>query len=313
MTHTLRHQVIITGTGRAGTTFLVQLLTELGQDTGFRPGEWGDGYHEHCRAGLEHDLAAPDAPYILKNPALCDSLGEILARGELVIDHALVPVRDLAEAAQSRIRVGGDGKTPGGLTGTANEAEQQHVLAERFHRLVHTLAAHRIPVTFLEFPRFARDAGYTFAALRPLLPDTTWPQFAAAFARVARPELIHQFDGRRAADAGEPARRHAQSRTPTRTARHRRRWRVAAGLAAVLGLSGWIGANATADRADEAANDAAAAAFVPVKLTGPRTDAAAAGSTWLHLDEDPTSPAHPTAPRRGAGRVRAKAWREKSI
>ena len=29
------HKVIITGTGRAGTTFLMQLLTAIGLDTGF--------------------------------------------------------------------------------------------------------------------------------------------------------------------------------------------------------------------------------------------------------------------------------------
>lgn len=30
-----KHHIIISGTGRAGTTFLVQLLTELELDTGF--------------------------------------------------------------------------------------------------------------------------------------------------------------------------------------------------------------------------------------------------------------------------------------
>ena len=35
---TPRHHVIITGTGRAGTTFLMELLTNLGLDTGFNSG-----------------------------------------------------------------------------------------------------------------------------------------------------------------------------------------------------------------------------------------------------------------------------------
>ncbi len=47
------HKVIITGTGRAGTTFLVQLLTELGLDTGYTRRTWSRDYFEHCDAGLE--------------------------------------------------------------------------------------------------------------------------------------------------------------------------------------------------------------------------------------------------------------------
>ena len=48
-----RHHIIISGTGRAGTTFLVQLLTELGLDTGFPKGQKID---QNSSAGLELDL-----------------------------------------------------------------------------------------------------------------------------------------------------------------------------------------------------------------------------------------------------------------
>ena len=72
------HKVIITGTGRAGTTFLVRLLTELGLDTGYTRDNWQKDYFAHCNAGLEHELNDPKAPYIVKNPGLC----ETLERGE---------------------------------------------------------------------------------------------------------------------------------------------------------------------------------------------------------------------------------------
>ena len=64
------HKVIISGTGRSGTTFLVHLLTELGLDTGITARNWGKKYFEHCNAGLEHELLDPETPYIVKNPAL---------------------------------------------------------------------------------------------------------------------------------------------------------------------------------------------------------------------------------------------------
>ncbi len=234
------HKVIITGTGRAGTTFLVQLLTELGLDTGYTPETWQRDYHAHCQAGLEHDVEDSAAPYIVKNPGLCESLPGVLARGRIAIDLAIIPLRRLDDAAFSRIRVGGKGRTPGGLTGTDDPAQQRAVLAENFHQLVETLSAHDIPFLFLHFPRFAQDAGYTFEKLRPLLGDMDRARFTACFARLARPELIHSFAGVAPAEAGAPARVFADSQRRRRLKRHSARWAAAAALVA-LGwfASGW--------------------------------------------------------------------------
>jgi hypothetical protein len=188
------HKVIITGTGRSGTTFLVELLTELGLDTGITGRNRSRKYYAHCNAGLEHSLADPAAPYIVKNPALCDDLPGILATGRFVIDHAFIPIRELEQAAASRIDVGGaSGSVPGGLWGTSDPASQKAVLAEMFHRLLATLVENEIPFTLLSFPRFVRDAAYTRRCLAPLLSGIAEEQFSAAFARTARPELVHRF------------------------------------------------------------------------------------------------------------------------
>jgi len=45
--------VLITGTGRAGTSLLVQILTELGLDTGFKKGVKLDA---KSNAGLERSI-----------------------------------------------------------------------------------------------------------------------------------------------------------------------------------------------------------------------------------------------------------------
>jgi len=50
------HKVIISGTGRAGTTFLVRLLTELGLETGYGPGELDRHIDGNSHGGLEHKL-----------------------------------------------------------------------------------------------------------------------------------------------------------------------------------------------------------------------------------------------------------------
>ena len=213
------HKVIITGTGRAGTTFLVRLLTELGLDTGYTPAGARALVNAHSQAGLELDLGGgirpptardwlcrprhafrsrwggpPRTPYVVKNPSLCDNLDEILAGGRVVIDHVYVPLRNLDEAALSRIRVGGaNGSRPGGLWKTGDPSRQKVVLAEMFFQLMHTLARHDIPHTFLLFPRLVDDWTYTHHKLWHLVRDIEGETFRAAFARVADRRLVHRF------------------------------------------------------------------------------------------------------------------------
>ncbi|HTQ32174.1 MAG TPA: hypothetical protein VMI53_13265 [Opitutaceae bacterium] len=231
------HKVVITGTGRAGTTFLVRLLTELGLDTGYTRRNWSRDYFAHCEAGLEHDLAKPGAPYIVKNPALCETLESILAEGRVVIDHAYIPIRELDAAAASRVRIGGaNGNVPGGLLKTSDPSMQKAVLAEMFHRLVFTLVAHEIPHTFLLFPRFARNADYAYARLKFLLDGVSPETFRDAFARVADPGLIHDFSRPENRPVGLGAEPYFQMQRRKRRARHTVRWTLAGAAACLMGF-----------------------------------------------------------------------------
>jgi hypothetical protein len=136
---------------------------------------------------------------------MCDYLDELLASGDVVVDHALVPVRDLHAAAESRRDVmrrspgpaPGVG-VPGGLWHTADPTRQERVLEGQLYKLVRALARHDVPTTLLDFPRLVRDARYLHAKLAPLLPDPSYERFAAAFAATARPGLVHDFPPPRA-------------------------------------------------------------------------------------------------------------------
>ena len=86
-----------------GTTFLVQLLTALGLDTGFP--DTDAAIFPNCDAGMEWDIRDPQAPYIVKSPMLCDCLDAVLRSGKVVVDHAFIPMRNLFSAAESRRRV----------------------------------------------------------------------------------------------------------------------------------------------------------------------------------------------------------------
>ncbi|MGD1032314.1 MAG: hypothetical protein ABSA05_14370 [Opitutaceae bacterium] len=196
------HKVIITGTGRAGTTFLVRLLSECGLDTGFSRRTWRRDYYAHGQAGLERSIISPRAPYIVKNPDLCESLPAVLATGRFVIDRAIVPIRDLESAAMSRARVGGrNGSLHGGLWKTGDPAAQKAVLGELFHGLMHTLAEHDIPITLILFPRMVEDADYTYDKLHFLVGKIPRPRFHRIFGRIADPGLVHQFRPNPAAPA----------------------------------------------------------------------------------------------------------------
>jgi hypothetical protein len=196
-----RHHIIISGTGRAGTTFLVQLLTQLGLDTGF-----ADPFSHifaNCNAGMEWDMRHPGAPYVLKDPWLCDYLSDVLQEGGVCIDHAIIPVRDLFSAAESRRDVtqrtdlepyqGNVQNVPGGLWHTARPEQQEAVLAQQLYKLIYTLAQHEIPLTLLHFPRFIHDPSYLHGKLGFMLPVMSYASFLEAFHTVVQPELVHEF------------------------------------------------------------------------------------------------------------------------
>lgn len=195
-----RRHVIISGTGRAGTTFLVQLFTALGIDTGFSDTQ--SGIDPNSNAGMEIDISSPDAPYIVKAPALCLDLDDVLSRGQTEIVHALVPMRDVFSAAESRRDVMRRSKSenntqnvPGGLLLTSEPKQQEAILEHLLYNLMMTLVKHDIPVTLLHFPRMIVDAEYLFSKIDFLLTQNhiSYEQFIEVHARISQPKLVHDF------------------------------------------------------------------------------------------------------------------------
>jgi hypothetical protein len=204
--------VVITGTGRSGTTFLVELLTHLGLDTGFTLERLQAKIHKVARAGLEHDIRRENCPYIVKAPAFCEYAEEVIRRSDIAIEHVFVPMRDLYSAAESRRFVENSTLSGasflerlalnetqqeliGGLVGTTSTelGAQEEILLRRIYALLLAISEAAVPVTFIRFPRLVKDCPYLFEKLRPILRDVKYESFAAVFARTARPELLHRF------------------------------------------------------------------------------------------------------------------------
>ena len=156
----MRNHIVITGTGRAGTTFLVELLTHLNFDTGFTPEDIPKWKDKRCNAGLEHNLRRDDAPYIVKDPTFCEYVDEILANPGIEIDCVYVPIRKLEDAAESRRRNHKKGYLAGGLWGTKNPEEQERILMEKLYNLLFCLSSSDIPVVLLQYPLMIKDRKY---------------------------------------------------------------------------------------------------------------------------------------------------------
>lgn len=194
-------RIIITGVGRSGTTFLVQLFSALEFETGYTVEEALSQVDPISFAGLEQPLFDPQNPYVVKSPYYAEYLMEALDNKSIKISYVIVPIRSLFEAAESRRRVTSEASKirpnpidyPGGLTHTLSPDEQEEKLAINFYGLIHALVKHRVGTLFLEFPRLVNDGLYCFEQLRPLLDEhgVDQKEFLSAHGSVANPHLIH--------------------------------------------------------------------------------------------------------------------------
>lgn len=205
----MKHHLVIAGTGRAGTSFLVQYLTACGLETRLtlHPEETLD---EHANAGFE-DVPDGDGvlPYVIKSPWLYEFVDRLIARDDITIDAVILPMRDIVEAASSRVtlelrsRFGHEelaeehtrwetwGATPGGVVYSLNPIDQARILAMGFHHVVHALVKKNIPTIFLDFPRFAEDSEYLYRQLQPVIGHAVSQSEAIDIHRaISNPALI---------------------------------------------------------------------------------------------------------------------------
>jgi len=208
-----RKHIVITGTGRCGTTFLVELLTHIGLETGFSAEDIVSSKYKEARAGLEHDIRSRDCPFIVKSPWFCDYAKEVIAREDIVIEHIFVPIRDLNAAAESRRRVVKatvsnlsflerlkymikPTEIPGGLwhTSSAKPGKQEEILLRQIYKLMLAISETSLPVTFMRYPRIVKDCPYLFEKLRPILGNINYKFFLEVFNKTVHPKIIHSLN-----------------------------------------------------------------------------------------------------------------------
>lgn len=193
-------KILITGAGRAGTSFIVSALSFTGLDTGF--GKEGPRPEPDIRAGCEitsetifhgtkeqirQQLAA--FPRIMKAPDWAFTLEQILTFKLMPIEHVIFPIRKSEAATRSRLSVG--------LAWHANTYDEQLAVVRMANGMVlEACVMHDVPFTMLHFPRLITDWKYTYKQLCRGLPELRNKQqlFKQAFQQadaIHRPLAAH--------------------------------------------------------------------------------------------------------------------------
>ena len=183
--------ILVTGTGRSGTSLLMALFTFLGLDTGFDEKEFERVQSSVSKAGFEKDH--DPFPHIVKCIWCSEKVDAIVNDRNYVIDHAILPIRNLEDSVQSRKRVTSLGEKNGGFDEASNENEQKQVNCRRVYTLLYDLAKNDIPFTLLHFPRLANDAEYLWGKLEWLFQkhEISKEKFLEVHAKVSNPDMVH--------------------------------------------------------------------------------------------------------------------------
>ena len=152
--------VVISGTGRCGTSFLVRWFDACGYDVGDIDSlDW----HPGSRCGLERMLDS-DAPKVVKDPWLYTYLDAV---DPASVELLVLPVRDLDAVVRSRI----DNETSfselvrpasvnGGVVYDLSAPTLASTLARSFYALMEWAVTNDVSMLMLAYPAIVEDADY---------------------------------------------------------------------------------------------------------------------------------------------------------
>lgn len=174
------NKIIITGAGRSGTSFLVQLMTLMGEDTGYL--SMTDSFEDQVRAGCEWQLMnyaktskedavniLNGAPRVIKSPDLYRNL-PWLVRAGLKIEWVILPYRSFERIRDSAV-------VSGRYTGNPYEIQDNFVGA------VTTCVELNIPLLLLSFKRMVKSGDYLFTKMSKIF-DWEKPKFSRVYKKL---------------------------------------------------------------------------------------------------------------------------------
>ncbi len=185
----IKESILITGTGRCGTTFLVALFTLLGMDTGFTSETLKDNIHDKTKGGLEKN---PWEHKITKNPGFIFMIESYILQYKQVPKMVIIPVRNFNESTESRYKnteeLGlldepkpveiGASKGAGGLWNADTKEEQILFYNKCMTDYIQAMTRCGIPTKFIDFHYMTTNSRYLFESLKDVIdPDVTYERF----------------------------------------------------------------------------------------------------------------------------------------
>jgi hypothetical protein len=159
-------KILITGTGRCGTTFLIKLFSFLGFDTGFDRNNYKNYISSNCNSGMERKYN--ENFYVLKNPTFMNDINIILKDRSIKIKYVIIPIRQFKASAISRTK---HGDKHGGLWNAKDELSQIQFYKKIFSKYIYFMNKYKINTIFIDFDKMINDKNYLFNKLKIILDE----------------------------------------------------------------------------------------------------------------------------------------------
>lgn len=159
-------KILITGTGRCGTTFLIKLFSFLNFDTGFNKENFKSSIFSNCNSGMER--CYKDNHYILKNPTFLSDIDAIVKDESIRIKYVIIPIREFKASANSRVKHGFD---KGGLWNAIDESSQLDYFKEIMSNYIFISTKFDIETIFIDFEKMISNKKYLFEKLLIILKE----------------------------------------------------------------------------------------------------------------------------------------------
>lgn len=190
----MNDKIIITGTGKCGTGFFIELLTELGFDTGYEPGNIEESEWKVIGEGSKLE----GQPYIIKKPSFCNNKNLLKIRDmwDWHIDHVYILLRDYDDVANNKWK---RARFKAGLPLIEDQEYKRGDHKWRHIRqqssasvggIMFQVISEDIPYTFLMFPRIVTDPEYLWSNCK-LLQTLDYETFKIGFDKIADLSKVH--------------------------------------------------------------------------------------------------------------------------
>ena len=159
-------KILITGTGRCGTTFLIKLFSFLDFNTGYDRNNYKLSISSNCNSGMERSYK--DNYNVLKNPLFIADIENISKDTSIKIKNVIIPIRDLKISAKSRVTYG---EQDGGLWNAKDELSQIDFYKNILTNYLIISTKYDINTIFIDFDKMINDKIYLFNKLKNILDE----------------------------------------------------------------------------------------------------------------------------------------------